>query len=165
MFGGSGSWYYTTLAGLQRAPGSRSWKDLVIAPPFSKGMLAQLTSANASIDSPMGVVQSAWSWSSSPASSAAASTAATAPEAAAAEGAGSFTLSAIVPPNAKARVLVPQVTAAADKVVIRESNVIVWEHGAFVRGAVDGIKSAAASADGNTVAFAVGSGRYIFVSS
>jgi hypothetical protein len=60
MFGGVGSWYYSTLAGLGRAVDSRSWQDLVIRPPSSPEVLAQLSFASASIDSSMGLVASAW---------------------------------------------------------------------------------------------------------
>lgn len=60
MFGGTGSWYYTTLAGLGRAPGSRSWQSLAIAPPADDDTLSQLTWASASVDSPMGLAAAAW---------------------------------------------------------------------------------------------------------
>ena len=60
MFGAAGSWYYSTLAGLGRAPGSRSWQDLVIAPPGADDVLSQLSYASASIDSSMGLVGSSW---------------------------------------------------------------------------------------------------------
>jgi alpha-L-rhamnosidase len=62
MFGVSGDWYYSTLAGLGRAPGSRSWSSLVIAPPTpASEVLANLSWASASIDTPMGLASSAWS--------------------------------------------------------------------------------------------------------
>jgi hypothetical protein len=62
MFGGSGNWYYNTLAGLARTPGSRSWSNLQITPPGpSTGILSTLAWAGASIDTPMGMVSVAWS--------------------------------------------------------------------------------------------------------
>jgi hypothetical protein len=61
MFGAAGSWYYSTLAGLGRAPDSRSWQNLVISPPYAADVLSQLSWAGASIDSPMGLVGSSWS--------------------------------------------------------------------------------------------------------
>jgi hypothetical protein len=66
VFGGVGSWYYSTLAGLGRAPGSRSWQDLVISPPADPEVLQQLTFAGASIDSTMGLVASSWTTPSPP---------------------------------------------------------------------------------------------------
>ena len=61
MFGGAGSWSYSTLAGLSRAVDSRSWNDLVIQPPGPEtGLHANLSWASASIDTPMGLVAAAW---------------------------------------------------------------------------------------------------------
>ena len=77
MFGAAGSWYYSTLAGLGRAKGSRSWQRLSITPPSSPALLAQLSSASASIDSAMGAVASGWA---TPAKPAVGSVCATAPE-------------------------------------------------------------------------------------
>ena len=65
MFGAPGAWYYKSIAGLDRAPSSRSYANLVIRPPpaddiiYSDGNLS-LTWAAASIDSGMGMVASAW---------------------------------------------------------------------------------------------------------
>ena len=137
-FGGSGSWYYTTLAGLQRVAGSRSWKNLVIAPPHNAGMLAQLSWANASIDTPMGTVQSAWASAST-----------------------IYTLDTILPPNSKAVVMMPTIFNPADQVVIFEGNTVIWQQ-SYVPGAVKGIRSGKASADGMSVAFECGSGTYSF---
>ncbi len=66
MFGGVGNWYFSTLAGLDRAPGSRSWQDLVIRPPGAPEVLAVLNFAGASIDSTMGLVASSWTTPSPP---------------------------------------------------------------------------------------------------
>ena len=177
MYGGSGSWYYSTLAGLQRAPGSRSWKELVIAPPYSKGMLEQLTWVNASIDTPMGMVRSCWSSSTTPLTTSTATASSALPPSSASTsvlpvGAGggtsdaqdSFTLYAVLPPNSRATVIVPAVTAAADTAVITEGAAVVWAHNAFVKGAVQGVTSGVASSDGKSVVFTVGSGSYAFVS-
>ena len=60
MFGAAGSWYYSTLAGLDRTPSSRSWQDLLINPPYSPSVLSQLDFAAASIDSPMGLAAASW---------------------------------------------------------------------------------------------------------
>jgi alpha-L-rhamnosidase len=65
MFGAAGSWYFSSIAGLDRAPNSRSYQNLVIRPPpaadivYTDGNLS-LTWATASIDSSMGLVSSSW---------------------------------------------------------------------------------------------------------
>jgi hypothetical protein len=59
MFGGAQWHYFSDYAGLGRTPNSRSWSDLVIAPPDAD-VLDILSYASASIDSPMGLVSSAW---------------------------------------------------------------------------------------------------------
>jgi alpha-L-rhamnosidase len=136
MYGGSGSWYYGTLAGLRRTPGSRSWLDLIIAPP-APGTLSDLTWANATIDTPIGVVSSSWSAVQ-----------------------GCYTLHAIVPPNAKARIIMP---TNGD---MRDGQTTVWKDGGFVPGAAsNGIKSASPGADGKSLVLIVGSGSFNFVSS
>ena len=149
-YGGSGSWYYSTLAGLKRAPGSRSWGDLIIAPP-APGSLSNLTWANASIDTPMGRVGSAWSIATDRG-------AATAPR-------RQYSLHATVPPNSRARIVVPVSAAAA---TVREGGEVVWAGGSFVEAgatAVGGIKGARADLDAATpgVHFEVGGGAYSFV--
>lgn len=60
MFGAAGSWYFSTLAGLGRVGGSRSWQNLAISPPRTRDVFAQLSYASASIDSTMGLVSSGW---------------------------------------------------------------------------------------------------------
>jgi hypothetical protein len=57
---GAGSWYYKQLAGLDRAPDSRSWQRLVIAPPGDADTLSQLSFASASIDTTMGLAAASW---------------------------------------------------------------------------------------------------------
>ena len=143
QYGGSGSWYYATLAGLQRAPGSRSWRELVIAPP-APGTLSNLTWANASIDTPMGLVSSAWSARR-----------------------GQYTLHAIIPPNARARITMPTVNGMLNtQTTVSESGAVVWSGSAHAPGAVkNGIRSASAGTDGRSVLFTVGSGSFSFVAS
>lgn len=72
MFGGSGSWYYSTLAGLNRVEHSRSWQNIIMAPPRGQALLdvvaQNLTYASASIDSPMGLVAISWNLVTSPGS-------------------------------------------------------------------------------------------------
>jgi len=67
MFGGVGNWYYSSLAGLGRKVGSRSWQNLVISPPRDPAIFSQLTYAGASIDSTMGLVSSSWTVPNHPA--------------------------------------------------------------------------------------------------
>ena len=65
MFGAPGAWYFRSIAGLDRAPSSRSYANLVIRPPPYDDIIytdanLSLTWAAASIDSSMGMVSSAW---------------------------------------------------------------------------------------------------------
>lgn len=139
--GGSGSWYYSTLAGLRRDAGSRSWKQLIIAPP-APGAISDLTWANASIDTPMGVVGSAWRLDNAP------------------DGRHSYSLHATVPPNAHARVIMPTLVAPTAAVVL-DGGSVVWSHGAFKPGS--GVHSASVAQNReNAVVFEVGSGDYVF---
>ena len=137
--GGSGSWYYSTLAGLRRAPGSRSWKELIIAPP-APGTISDLTWANASIDTPMGVVGSAWRFDNTTDS-------------------GSYSLHATVPPNALARVIMPTLVAPA-AATITDGSSVVWAHGVFL--ADTGVHNAVSATREKSVVFEVGSGEYFF---
>ena len=139
--GGSGSWYYSTLAGLRRALGSRSWSDLIIGPP-SPGTISDLTWANASIDTPIGVVGSAWRFDN------------------ASDGRQSYSLHAIVPPNARARVIMPTLVPSVSAIVL-DAGSVVWAHGRFV--AASGVYNASVSPDNaKVVIFEVGSGEYFF---
>ena len=57
QFGGGGSWYFTHVAGLGRARGSRGWSTLEIAPvPVTPA----LTWASASVSTPIGFASSSW---------------------------------------------------------------------------------------------------------
>ena len=58
MYGGFGSWLYTGVAGLARAPGSRGWAEIVFRPAaFAHGAL---TSASASVATPVGLASISW---------------------------------------------------------------------------------------------------------
>lgn len=60
MYGGFGSWLYSSVGGIGRRYGSRGWTDLVINPTV--GASSNVTSATASIDTPIG--QAAVEWTS-----------------------------------------------------------------------------------------------------
>ena len=138
MYGAPGAFSYSSLAGLRRAPGSRSWRALLLAPPGSaSGVWATLTAASASQSTPMGDVAVAW-----------------------AVGAGGYVLNATLPPNAVARVVVPTLRPAAGAVVA-EGGATVWAGGQFVPG-VPGVLSGAEGADGESVELDVGSGAFSF---
>ena len=140
MYGSSGSWYYSTIAGLQRVPGSRSWHDLIIAPP-APGTLTNLTWANASIDTPIGLVSSSWSVTPLPET-----------------GRVMYAVHAIVPSNGRARIVMP----VSPSLVIKEGGVIVWASGRFLVGSVVGLLEGFIEAGGDTVGFTVVSGVYFF---
>ena len=138
MYGAPGAFYYSSLAGLRRAPGSRSWRELLLAPPGSaSGVWANLTAAAAQQLTPMGAVSVSWEL-----------------------GGGAYALNASLPPGAAATVLLPTLRPAA-LAVVEEGGVPVWEGGRFVPG-VPGVGAAAAGADGETVVLSVGSGAYAF---
>eukprot|EP00038_Savillea_parva_P019866 m.29376 g.29376 ORF g.29376 m.29376 type:complete len:1049 (+) comp4590_c0_seq1:93-3239(+) len=175
MFGSTGVWYYTTLAGMKKAPGTRSWNSLIIAPPRD-GLLQILDWANASIDTPIGTIRSAWSvpthstitsrstpTSASAAASAAApaSATATAPAATADRLGEVYRLDITVPPNAAAVVDVPTVGPATTASVL-EGGHAVWSGGKFVPG-VAGVVSATVGTDGRSIVFQVMSGTYSFI--
>ena len=63
--GAAGAWYFRTIAGLDRAPSSRSYQNLIIRPPPYDDIIytdanLSISWAAASIDSSMGMVSSAW---------------------------------------------------------------------------------------------------------
>ena len=69
-----------------------------------------------------------------------------------------YTLHATVPPNARARIIMPVPPTAS----IREGGVSIWADGQFLVDSVVGVLAASAEADGGMVGFEVGSGNYIF---
>ena len=142
MYGAPGAFYFSSLAGLRRAPGSRSWGALLLAPPGNaSGVWANLSAASAEQSTPMGTVALAWTL-----------------------GPGlHYALNATLPPNAAARVIVPTLRPAAHA-VIAEGGATVWAAGQFVPG-VPGVVSGVAGADGESVEFAVGSGAFLFTTS
>lgn len=162
MYGGSGAWYYSTLAGLQRATGSRSWTNLLIAPPATPahlgGVTATLSWVNASVDTPMGLVSSSWRLGTGSDS-----------DSVSAAGGGNadkfgvlFSLNVTLPPNSHATVLLPTVSPAAS-VTVTEGKRTVWKGGSFVAG-TGGVTGGSVGFDGITVAFSVLSGSYEFAS-
>lgn len=114
-----------------------------LAPP-APGSLSDLTWANASIDTPMGRVGSAWSVS------------------AGVEG-QVYRLHVTVPGNARGQVVVP----VSPAMTVKESGVVVWAGGSPVSeggmATVGGIVVAAAGDGGRSVVFDVGGGAYTFV--
>jgi hypothetical protein len=61
MLGGYGGWLFSTIAGLSRQPGSASWGALDFAPPQPLPPSLNLTSASATVDTPLGLAEVAWS--------------------------------------------------------------------------------------------------------
>jgi alpha-L-rhamnosidase len=140
MYGAPGAFYYSSLAGLRRAPGSRSWRTLLLVPPGSAtGVWAKLSAASASQSTPMGVVAVAWALG---------------------DGGATYALNATVPPGAVATLVLPTVRAAA-AATVAEGGVSVWAGGRFVPG-TPGVASGAAGDDGDSVVFELGSGVFAF---
>ena len=66
MFGSNSDWYFKYLAGLNMAETSRGWQQLVLKPEVWNAkrrvsVCANLSSTQASIDSPRGVISAQWS--------------------------------------------------------------------------------------------------------
>jgi hypothetical protein len=176
MFGSGDAWLHRSVAGLARAPGSRSWRALAVAPPVpAAGVVATLDWAATEIDTPMGLVAAGWAAGPGAATAAAAAHAAGSPAhlppaparpatlaGAAPSGAPPlFTVTATVPVGGTATVAVPAVSTP-ESVTVYEGGAAVWAAGAFVPG-VPGVAGAAAAAAGDAVVFSVGSGTYTFV--
>ena len=139
MYGAPGAFYFSTLAGLRRKQGSRSWKSLMIMPPGNaSGVWSNLTSAAAEQNTPMGFISVAWLLGSGK----------------------DYALNVTLPPNSAAHVVVPTLLPAASA-IIAEGGTTVWAEGRFVPG-VPGVSSGAAGKDGESVEFTVGSGTYSF---
>ncbi len=58
MYGGFGSWLYSSIAGISRAPGSRGWSNLLFNPAV--GASPNITLVTSSIDTPVGLVAVKW---------------------------------------------------------------------------------------------------------
>lgn len=65
MFGSNSDWYYKFVAGIAMAQGSRGWQQLVLQPEVwnmhrGVSICANLSSTEASIDTPRGLISAAW---------------------------------------------------------------------------------------------------------
>jgi hypothetical protein len=135
MWGSVDEFFYKDLAGIRGpdyfGPGRMApgFREIVIRPH----MLGDLTFAKATMRTVRGLIASDWKL---------------------ADGRLTFTVS--IPVNSLARVYVPVIGTHP---VIRESDKVVWQEGAYVPGAA-GISSAAV--DGAYVRFDIGSGTYTF---
>eukprot|EP01079_Euglenida_sp_SAG-EU17-18_P004305 gene4305-783_t len=124
----------TFNSGLNSAPGSRSWAKLVFAPPFG-ALLDTLTSASASIDTPMGLVSCSWLHTRG----------------------GVYSLNVTLPPNSMADVKIPMLGEPSSNSVVEEGGHFVWSDGKFVPG-VAGIT--AGSVVNGYVVLNIGSGSF-----
>ena len=130
MYGGFGSYLFTAIAGLARAPGARGYAQLLFRP--AAFVHAALTSASASVDSPAGPVAIAW---------------------AQVNATTLLRASVTVPVGASATAVLPvgRGRAAAD-VAVTEGGAVVYAKGAFVPGAAAGVVGAAAGPAGSAPA-------------
>ena len=140
MFGGSGHTYFTRVAGLAIAPGARSWTRLRICPIAGADLFALVQNASAAVDTEMGAAAASWALTG-----------------------GTYELSATVPVGSTAAITV-WALGDASTATVTEGGVPVWRDGAFVPGLAPGVLSAAASSDGLSVVFEVGSGTFAFKS-
>jgi hypothetical protein len=128
MFGGSGAWYFSGLAGVSRPAGARGWGGrILLAPPVSytlPGTTGLLITAAASLDTSAGFVASSWALG-------------------AGGGYALYLLNCSVPVGANASLALPTVRPPGD-VRVTESGATVWAAGAFTP--VPGVTAAAAGA-------------------
>ncbi len=143
MFGASGAWFYQTVAGLRRSPGSQSWRDLLLAPPGpASGITDSLSWASASVATPIGTVASSWTLGDSKSVL--------------------YQHDAAVPTNAVASIVLPTVNACSSVVVTEGgSGSPVFAGGQYVPG-TPGLVSAECGVDGVSVVIGVGGGSYAF---
>ena len=133
-----GLWVWEGLQGLRIQEGGRS---IGLYPP----VLTDLPSASAVWEGPLGRVESSWAWAGAPAAS------------------GARLALALPPGTLAAAVLVPLPGWGAALGVVREGGVAVWQGGAFIPGAVQGIVGAEAAAGGEGVVLSLsGSGAFAF---
>jgi hypothetical protein len=145
MFGGSGHVYFTRVAGLAVAPGARSWTRLRISPIAGADLFALVQHASAAVDSEMSAAAASWALTGG-------------------GGGGAptqYELAATVPVGATAAVTV-WALGDASTASVTEGGAPVWRDGSFVPGNAPGVLSAAASSDGRSVVFEVGSGAFAF---
>eukprot|EP01004_Peranema_trichophorum_P002698 NODE_1736_length_1831_cov_65.029859_g1473_i0.p1 GENE.NODE_1736_length_1831_cov_65.029859_g1473_i0~~NODE_1736_length_1831_cov_65.029859_g1473_i0.p1 ORF type:complete len:488 (+),score=93.46 NODE_1736_length_1831_cov_65.029859_g1473_i0:103-1464(+) len=68
MYGSQGAWYYQTLAGINMAPQSRAWKQIVLFPKVyasasQVSICSELSYVRASVNTLRGVITSSWTCS------------------------------------------------------------------------------------------------------
>ena len=134
MFGSVDEYFYKYLAGIWSPTDnktSRSYKHIHIQPYIPE----DLTSAQASLNTIAGKVESNWQQS-----------------------ADQLRLNVVIPANSTADVSIP--ISKFKNTVVTEGNKKVWENSAFVAGD-DGITGA--KAEGGLLTFDLGSGNYEFV--
>lgn len=145
MFGGSGGWYFTGLAGLSRPAGARGWGGrLALAPPVSytlPGTSGLLTSASASMNTSAGLVASSWALG------------------AGGGGGALYLYNCSVPVGATASLALPTVLPPGG-VRVAESGAFVWAAGEFIPG-VPGVLAAAPGA-GPLLQLELASGFFLF---
>jgi hypothetical protein len=131
MYSTISEWLFRSVAGLGVDESAPGFTRAIMTPvPYTEKM----TFATASYDTHVGKYQCGWKISN-----------------------GRFSYEAQVPPNARARVLIPVATPAT--AVIKEGDTIVWKDGRFASG-TKGIY--AATPQGGKVVFEIGSGDYQF---
>ena len=131
MYSTISEWLFRSVAGLGVDDSAPGFTRAIIAPVPDP---ENLSYAKADYDSCMGKYQSGWQVSD-----------------------GKYSYTAQVPPNARAKVVIP--ASAPATAVIKEGEAIVWKGGRFV-GGTKGVYSA--QLQGNNISFEIGSGDYRF---
>lgn len=121
----------------------------MIAPP-TEPIFETMTWANASIVTPIGLVRSAWSVSSTTESDSNMNPGEAFPM---------YSLDVSVPPNSRAQVIITTLGRAATSIVT-ESGTLAWHEGVAQR--IDGVTAMTAGSDGFSVIVEVVSGNFTF---
>ena len=152
MFGSQSAWYFSDLAGLAQAPGTRGWRALRLAPqvwapnapPAGRSLCAALPGGVAArLDTVRGVAAVSWTCDA---------------------GVGFFALNATVPVGSTASVVLPTLGHTPEAVVVREGGAMVFDAGRFVSGVLGVVGAIVVDgAGGPAVEVQVGSGSFEFV--
>jgi hypothetical protein len=140
-----GAWLFRWVGGLRLADGTlqapdhehygKGWKKARFAPGCVTDV--RLPSVAVRLTTMYGPIQAAW-----------------------VKNASTLTMVLNLPPNTEGELVLPAPVNAGSSVV-KESNTVVWQHGAFVAGASSGVHNGSSAADG--IHMMVGSGSYTFV--
>ncbi len=140
MQGAIGVWIFADVAGIEQAPGTAGWSNILIAPKVTTH--EAVPSVVAWHNTIRGMVNVSWTNSSST----------------------SFTLDTTIPVNTQAEVRIPYAGGSSSAVTVTDSGTTIFTGGAYKPG-VAGIISASADDANSVISVLVGSGSFNFAAS